>query len=51
MAKRPIYKDNWKIEFTPSCFHSFILNMDADVEDKDHLSLKQAKERINKNSK
>lgn len=37
MAKQHIYKDNWIIEFTPSCFHAFILNMDDDVEDKTFL--------------
>ena len=51
MAKPHIYKDNWIIEFTPSCFHAFILNMDEDVEDKTFLSLEKAKEWIDKNSK
>ena len=51
MAKRHIYKDNWIIEFTPTCFHAFILNVDDDVEDKTFLSLEKAKEWIDKNSK
>ena len=51
MAKRHIYKDNWIIEFTPTCFHAFILNIDEDVEDKTFLSLEKAKEWIDKNSK
>lgn len=51
MAKQHIYKDNWIIEFTPTCFHAFILNVDDDVEDKTFLSLEKAKEWIDKNSK
>ena len=51
MAKRHIYKDNWIIEFTPTCFQAFILNVDDDVEDKTLLSLEKAKEWIDKNSK
>ena len=51
MAKQHIYKNNWIIEFTPTCFHAFILNMDEDVEDKTFLSLEKAKEWIDKNSK
>ena len=51
MVKRHIYKDNWIIEFTPTCFHAFILNVDDDVEDKTFLSLEKAKEWIDKNSK
>ena len=51
MAKRHIYKDNWIIEFTPTCFQAFILNVDDDVEDKTFLSLEKAKEWIDKNSK
>lgn len=51
MAKRHIYKDNWIIEFTHTCFHAFILNIDEDVEDKTFLSLEKAKEWIDKNSK
>lgn len=48
MAKQHIYKDNWIIEFTPTCFHAFVLNMDEDVEDKTFLSLEKAKEWIDK---
>mgnify|MGYP003480578925 FL=1 len=51
MVKRHIYKYNWIIEFTPTCFHAFILNVDDDVEDKTFLSLEKAKEWIDKNSK
>ena len=51
MAKRHIYEDNWIIEFTPTSFHAFILNVDDDVEDKTFLSLEKAKEWIDKNSK
>lgn len=51
MAKGHIYKDNWIIELTPTCFHAFILNVDDDVEDKTFLSLEKAKEWIDKNSK
>lgn len=51
MAKQHIYKKNWIIEFTPNCFHAFILNLDDDIEDKTFLSLKKAKEWIDKNSK
>ena len=51
MVKRHIYEDNWIIEFTPTCFHAFILNVDDDVEDKTFLSLEKAKEWIDKNSK
>ena len=51
MAKQHIYKDNWIIEFTPTCFHAFVLNMDEDVEDKTFLSLEKAKEWIDKNIK
>ena len=51
MAKQHIYKNNWIIEFTPTCFHAFILNVDDDVEDKTFLSLEKAKEWIDKNIK
>ena len=51
MAKQHIYKDNWIIEFTPTCFHAFILNVDDEVEDRTFLSLEEAKEWIDKNSK
>ena len=51
MVKRHIYKYNWIIEFTPTCFHAFILNVYDDVEDKTFLSLEKAKEWIDKNSK
>lgn len=51
MAKQHIYKENWIIEFTPICFHAFILNLDYDIEDRTFLSLEKAKEWIDKNSK
>ena len=48
MAKRHIYKDNWIIEFTPTCFHAFILNVDDEVEDRTFLSLEKLKNGLTK---
>lgn len=43
--------ENWIIEFSPTCFHAFILNQDDEVEDKTFRELSKAKEWINKNTK
>lgn len=51
MARRHVYRGNLIIEFSPTCFHAFILNQDDDMEDKTFKELLKAKKWIDKNNK